>query len=156
MRPVGIFSICMSAALCCSCFCGDYLLFWLVEGEFVQAESQTPLSGEVIGLRLFRDGEMIGRQHTPIPLDSQGAFQLPISVGGSGSCGLPGLEFPPPHAPLGAPPDEIEIVLQTADDIEIRFVVPVLEENITEINEVRGVEISGVIILGQIVVPDDG
>lgn len=153
MRQIAILGATVTAILCCNCVCGDWDLIWTVEGEVVQAGTESPLAGEIVNFRLFRDGETIAREDR-VPLEPDGGFELTAYLGSSGSCGLIFLPLTP-NTPLGEPPDEIELVVLTPDGDRLSIVVPVLEENIGEIVEFQGVEVSGVISLGQIVVGDD-
>ena len=152
MRVLSIITGCIACGIIGGCVCADYGLRWTVEAQIVDSETGDPISGDLTTLLLLRDGDPItssGEEGSfaPIPLEPDGSFEFPVPVGDSGSCGLVFL-LPPPHAPLGDPPDEIEIVIRMTDGEELRITIPVLEEDIVDIIEVQGVPVSGRIDLG--------
>ena len=146
----------MVLSICCGCVCGDLGLIWTVQGQIVAADTQQPLSGEIIRIDLLREGTVFGGEYTiPVDLGPDGDFESQVYLGLSGSCGLIFL-MPPPRPPLGDPPDEVEIVIRTSDGEEIRIMAPVPEENIVEITKVRGVPVSGLMDMGLIEVSAAG
>ena len=155
MRRIGRMCAFVSASLFGGCACATLTLSWTIEGSLVQAGTGTPLSGEIIDIRLLREGDIIGggRFEPFLALDPDGGFELPTPVGSSGTCGF--LIFaPPPNRALGDPPDEVEITVLKPDGDEVSVRVPVDQESISDIEELQGVEISGRITLGVIVVPE--
>ena len=159
MRVLSVIAGCIVCVIIGGCVCYDLGLTWTVEGQIVDSETGDPISGDLTTLILLRDGAAItanGQEGSfaPIPLESDGSFAFPVPVGSSGSCGLILLPSPP-HAPLGDPPDEIEIVIRLTDGEDLRITVPVLEKHIVDISEFQGVPVSGRIDVGVLEVRTD-
>ncbi len=151
MRHTAVLLISLGCLLFFGCLCADFGLFWTVDGEVVDADTGEPLPDAMVQVHLIWD-EMAGQPLGFSLADAAGRFEADSFTGSSGSCGLLFL-MPPPSRPLGSPPDRIEIIVQTVDGRQGSTIVPVTEDSVAEINELRGVPLSGSIKLGRISVP---
>lgn len=161
MRALSIITGCIACVIIVGCACADWSLSWTIEGQIVDSETGDPISGDLTAILPLRDGARIDfyreeGSFVPIPLEADGSLEFAVVVGDTGSCALLFILPAPPYAPLGDPPDEIEIVIRLTDGEELRITVPVLEEDIVDISEVWGVPVSGRIDLGVLEVQTDG
>ena len=160
MRVLFVIIGCIACVIIGGCVCADVAWIWPVEGQIVDSETGDPIAGDLTTILLLRDAPPItssGEEgsFSPIPLEPDGSFEVPVPFGRSGSCGLVFLMPPPPASPWN-PPDEVEIVIRMTDREELRITIPVLEEDIVDIIEVQGVPVSGRIDLGVLEVGTSG
>ena len=152
MRVLSIITGCIACVIVSGCACGNYILLWTVEGQIVHAETGNPISGEITAFLLLRDGASIGScceegSFVPIPLDPEGNFDFSVFLGISRLCDPIILPLPE-NVSLGDPPDGIEVVITLEDGEDLRITVPVLDEDVVDIIEAKGVPVVGRIDLG--------
>lgn len=116
-----------------------------VRGRLVDAESQEPLGGAVVGGNSFTSGDRTGSiaplrssgVPTLPPSDADGAFALEFARLGDPICEGIRLRPPPPHIEFPRP-DEVEVIV-VRDGCEQRFLIEVNEDTAVDPEAENGI-----------------